>query len=132
MAKIIDTDMPIKMGNCIHVQNCDKACHDDFETYICIQVEEETGDEEYAILVTDEELSKTKRYVAKDTVNMIPGRIYTKFILGENFYCVKLNDKKGGTFVAAFPIRDWVVYFKRAISHPNTCTKKSLMTDLLD
>ena len=34
--------------------------------------------------------------------------------------------------VGVFDIGAWATYFRRAISHPMSCTKKSLITDLFD
>lgn len=136
MAEILDKDFPVHMGNCIHVVNCDKESNPKLvkepDVFICIQVEDETGKDEYPILMTQDEFDKLEKAVFPDMDNMIPGRIYSKFLLKTNFYCVKLKEDNGQVYVGVFDIGAWATYFRRAISHPMSCTKKSLITDLFD
>lgn len=136
MAEILDKDLPIHMGNCIHVVNCEKKSNLNLakepDVFICIQVEDETGKDEYPILMTQDEFDKLEKAVLPDMDSMIPGRIYHKFLINTNRYCVKLKEDNGQVYVGVFDIEAWATYFKRAISHPMSCTKKSFITDLFD
>ena len=56
---ILDSDMPVVLGNCIRVENVEKrngvAPLDDEGVFVCVQVENETGKDEYCILLTQAE-----------------------------------------------------------------------------
>ena len=136
MAEILDKDMSVVMGNCIHVVNCEKkddaryAAEDD--VLICIQVENESGREEYPILMTQDEFDKLEKGYLPDMDDMVMGRIYPKFITDKNFYCVKLKENTNDIYVGIFDIGDWSTYYRRAIDHPKSVTHKSMITDLFD
>ena len=136
MSKILDTNLPVVMGNCIHVVNVEKELNprltNEADVFICIQVENEEGKDEYCILLTQDEYDKLKKGTFPNMKDMIPGRIYHKFIVDNNFYCVKLKDPSGEVYVGVFDIGDWSKYFQRALSHPQSCTKKHIITDLFD
>ena len=136
MPKILDTNLPVVMGNCIHVLNVEKEQNprlkNEADVFVCIQVENENGKDEYCILLTQEEYDKLEKATFSDMKEMVAGRIYTKFINDNNYYCVKMKDSTGDVFVGVFDIGDWSDYFKRALSHPQSCTKKKILTDLFD
>ena len=136
MPEILDTNIPIVMGNCIHVANCEKkentSLAAEADVFICIQIENENGKDEYSILMTQEEFDNLKKGVFPDMDKMIFGRIYPKFITNKNFYCVKLKENNDNVFVGIFDIGDWAEFYKRAIEHPKSCTRKSMLTNLLD
>ena len=88
--------------------------------------------EKEEVYLTQDEYDKLKKGTFPDMKDMIPGRIYHKFIVDNNFYCVKLKDANGEIYVGVFDIGDWSKYFQRAINHPKSCTKKRILTDLFD
>ena len=135
---IVDANMPIVLGNCIRVKNVEQSeglVSGEPEVFVCVQVENETGKNEYAILLTEDEFEKVKaNAVMCDDENMIAGRIYTRFdkIESKNYYCVKMKDWTNRVFIAMFEIGDWSKCYMQAINHPKSCTRKSLLTDILD
>ena len=129
---IIDKSMKVALGNCIRVSNMEKKHRLEANVYVCIQVESEDGNEEYAILLTQGEFDKIMKTDTIDMKGMVSGRIYTKFLLFKNFYTVRLKSYDGTEFVGVFDIAEWKKYFERALKHPNSCTKKGFVTDLLD
>ena len=132
MSTLIEENLPVVMGNCIRVDNVDKLDDKEPDQFICIQVENETGKEEYPILLTEDEFKNIKRWLPNEMKTMIAGRIYIKFFVDANYYCVKLRIGKNKSFVGIFRISDWIKYFKRAAAHPKSCTKKNIITDILD
>ena len=137
MPDILDSNLPVVMGNCIHVGNIEKRTDpklkDEDDVLICIQVENEYGNEEYPILMTQDEFdNKLKKGSLVDIKIMKPGRIYPKFLWTTNYYCVKLRDNENNVFIGFFNIKDWAKYFQRALTHPKSCTKKTIFTDILD
>ena len=126
MPEIIDKGMPIVLGNCVRVRN------DEVDVLVCVQVESNDGKDEYCILLTEDELKKLPRMVADCGDVVVAGRIYVKFIGGKNYYCVKLKDWNGAEFVGAFDIGFWRKCFERAMDNPKSCTKKGIVTDILD
>ena len=133
---ILDNDMPVVLGNCIRVENVEKrngvAPSNDEDVFVCVQVENENGQDEYCILLTQDEFDRIPRVEGMDGSQMIAGRIYTKFIRDKNYYLVKMKGYDGIGFVGMFEIGFWADCFKRAIAHPMSCTKKGFITDILD
>jgi hypothetical protein len=129
---IIDKNMKVCLGNCIRVSNVEKKNRLESSVYVCIQVESEDGKSEYAILLTQGEYDKIIKADTFDMKDMVPGRIYAKFILSKNYYTVRLKGYDGVEFVGLFEIGDWRKYYERALKHPNSCTKKSFLADILD
>jgi hypothetical protein len=133
---ILDRDIPVVLGNCIRVENVEKsngvAPSNDEDVLVCMQVESENGKDEYCILFTLDEFDRIPRLEGMDERQMIAGRIYMKFIGYKNYYLVKMKGYDGIGFVGMFDIGFWADCFKRAITHPNSCTKKGFITDILD
>ncbi len=129
---IIDKNMKVVLGNCIRVSNVEKKHRLEANVYVCIQVESEDGKEEYPILLTQGEYDNIMKTDTVDMKGMISGRIYTKFMLFKNFYIIRLRGYDDSEFVAVFDIAAWKKYFERALKHPNSCTKKGIITDILD
>lgn len=128
MPEVIDKKMPIVLGSCVRVKNAEGNPG----VLVCIQVESNDGRDEYCILLTEDELRKLPRLIADFDDIVVAGRIYVKFINGSNYYCVKLKDWNGTEFIAAFDIGFWRKCFERAAANPDSCTKKGIITDLLD
>lgn len=131
MPYIYDEDMPIILGNCIRVLNADST-KEEHDSFVCIQVESEDGRTEYPILMTLLEYDKLEHVVNDDMKKMVAGRIYPAFIHGKNYYCVKLNGYDKEEYIGIFDIGDWAKYYRRAVEHPKSVTKKSLLTDIFD
>lgn len=133
---ILDRDISVTLGNCIRVKNVEKsngvASSDDEDVLVCMQVENENGKDEYCILFTLDEFDRIPRLEGMDESQMIAGRIYVKFIGHKNYYLVKMKGYDGIGFVGMFDIGFWADCFKRAITHPKSCTKKGFITDILD
>ena len=131
MTKILDENFPVVMGNCIHVLNEDDTDPKE-KVLICIQVENETGKVEYPIMLTQDEYGALTLISFEEPIDMVPGRIYPKYIDGANCYCVKLKDVSGSVFIGKFRIDQWRDYYNRALRHPKSITHKSIITDLFD
>ena len=133
---ILDSDIPVVLGNCIRVENVEKrngvAPVDDDDVLVCVQVENETGNDEYCILLTQDELDRIPRAEGMDESRMVAGRIYTRFIGDRNYYLVRMKGYDGIGFVGMFEIGFWADCFRRAITHPMSCTRKGFITDILD
>ena len=133
---IIDKNMPVALGNCIRVKNVEQSeglAHNEPDVFVCIQVENETGENEYCILLDEEKFAQVrKNAMFCDDGNMVAGRIYTRFVKFRNCYCVKLKDWTNQVFIALFDIGEWSRCYVNAIAHPKSCTRKSLLTDVLD
>lgn len=133
---ILDNDIPVVLGNCIRVENVEKsnlvAPVGDEDVLVCVQVENENGKDEYCILLTQDELDRIPRFEGMDERQMVAGRIYTRFIGDKNYYLVKMKGYDGVVFVGMFDIGFWADCFRRAVTHPKSCTKKSLITDIFD
>jgi len=129
---IIDKSMKVVLGNCIRVSNMEKKHRLEASVYVCIQVESEDGRDEYAILLTQGEYDKIIKADTVEMKGMVPGRIYHRHILGKNYYAVRLKGYDDLEFIGLFEIPDWKKFFERALKHPESCTKKGIITDLLD
>ena len=136
MARILDDSIPVAMGNCIRVYNEEKAhainLQHQEDIYVCIQVENAKGNEEYPILLTQDEFAALKIDTEKDGSGMKAGRIYPISMNKQNMYQVKLKDVSGKEFVVNIPIMQWKIFFDRAVRHPHSVTRKRFLTDLLD
>ena len=135
--KILDTDLPVKLGYCIHVVNCEKEEDpkghvDEPPVFICIQLETEDGNVEYPVLLTDEEYSKVEKGYSTDMNKLVAGRTYPTFRFRRNCYDIVIKDWTGETCIGFFKREEIVAYYKRALYHPKSVTKKSLITDLFD
>ena len=82
--------------------------------------------------MTQQELDALPKTDIDPKNTMKPGRVYNKHYNLSNMYCVRMTDSTGKEFVGAFTIDQWIAYFKRAVAHGNSCTKKNLITDLFD
>lgn len=136
---IIDKNMRVALGNCIRVRNVEKsegtAYYDEPDVFVCVQVENETGENEYCILLDEKEFEQAKKNgIPCGSLNMVAGRIYPKFnrANSKNYFCVKMKDWENEEFVAMFEIGDWSKFYTAAINHPKSCTCKSFLTDILD
>lgn len=129
---IIDKGRKVVLGNSIRVSNIEKKHRLEADVYICIQVESEDGKEEYPILLTPSEYIGLSKTDAIRKEGMVSGRVYTRFFKYKNFYVVRLTGYDDEDFVAVIDIADWKKFYERALKHPNSCTKKGMLTDLLD
>ena len=129
---IIDKSRKVVLGNSIRVSNMEKQHKLEADVYVCIQVESEDGKSEYPILLTPGEYERLPKTDAIKKEGMIAGRVYTKFFNYKNYYVVRLMGYDDTEFVAIVDIADWKKYYERALKHPNSCTKKGMLTDLLD
>ena len=133
---ILDSSMPVVLGNCIRVNNVEKQLgttnDGEDDLFICVQVESENGKDEYCILLTQREFDKLPRIEQAGMGDMVAGRIYRKFIEDTNYYLVLLRGYDGSQFVGKFEIGFWAKCFQRAIMHPKSCTRKGILTDMAD
>lgn len=128
---MIDGSAKVVLGNCIRVRNLDRKDGEP-DTLVCIQVESENGKDEYPILMTEDDFHEIGVVDDGDSDGMVAGRVYGRKFGRSMRYCVKLNDEELGCFVASFEKWKWMQHFQMAATHPNSCTRKSLITDILD
>lgn len=132
----IDRKVPVFLGNCIRVENVEKKLDggrlaSEPDRFVCIQVEEEDGYEEYCILLTELELDRLPR-VDASLGGAVQGRAYRRFIGGYNVFCIRLKDWNGGVFTCVFSALKWKECYERALLHPKSCTVKNRIVDFFD
>ena len=135
---VID-EVNVVLGQCIRVWNMerclDAAKHSrECNQYIAIQVEDYSGKEEYCILLThinhtDMESVQLPMSMLND---MVAGRLYPVVIAKKETYLVKVAHWDGRTRILRISKKQLQEATDRAISHPLSCTKKSMLTDMLD
>ena len=129
----------IVLGQCVRVQNVEKKKDPkkrrfEADDYIAIQVENYTGNLEYCILLTYIEHTDMESVELNKSMlnNMIAGRLYPVTIGRKETYLVKVNHWDGRTRVLRMSFGQLADADARAIKHPMSCTKKSILTDLFD
>ena len=91
-AKQLDENK-IKLGNVVRVANQEKKVHEN-EQYIAIQIQNEDGNDERCILLTETEFSDMQKITFEFAKNkMIAGRLYNAIIDKKQTFLVKINNK---------------------------------------
>jgi hypothetical protein len=135
---VID-DVKIVLGQCIRVKNVEKEQHPESykrycDEYIAIQVEDYSGDDEYCILLThiDHTDMESVQFPYSMLNNMVAGRIYPVTIANKKTNLIKVNHWDGRTRILRISNGQLDAAKKRAKNHPFSCTKKSVLTDMMD
>ena len=136
MAELID-DIKIVLGQCVRVHNTEKKQGKDragAATYVAMQVEDENGDNERCLLFTETEFTDMEFIRLPESIygGMKLGRLYPAEIAKHCCYLVKSRHWNGGIIVKRISITQLTKADNRAAKHPESCTKKSLLTDLMD
>ena len=129
----------IVLGQCIRVNNVEKQTNpikhrSDNNEYVAVQVEDYTGDIEYCILLTKKEYTKmeTVELMYELFNSMRSGRIYPVTIANKLSYLLKVTDWENNSKIFRISLKQLAIARHRAINHPSSCTKKSVLTDLFD
>lgn len=135
MAKKLDKNLPVALGNCIHVMNLEAGSPghaNEDPVLVCIQVEDKTGQREYPILLTQMEYESLRRVQPVDMDDRKFGRCYNQFIEDTNYFVIKLRDASGSVSCGLFEIGFFGKCYERAITHPKSVTRKNFIRDLMD
>ena len=129
----------IVLGQCVRVNNVEKKNNPkkrrfESDEYVAIQIEDYSGNDEHCILLTIIEHTDLETVeLNKSMLNgMVTGRLYPVTFGNKKTYLLKVNHWDGRTRVLRMSYSQLVSAEYRASKHPKTCTKKSLLTDLMD
>lgn len=129
-AKLIE-DEKIVMGKVIKVENQMKVATAN-DTYLSVQVEDESGDNERCLLFTEKEFDKVATVKADFMADtMKSGRIYNATIDGDTTYLVKVGRGDIEKIIRLSPTQLEIAE-NRSEKNPEDLTKKSLLTDMID
>jgi hypothetical protein len=138
MAELID-DMPIKLGQLIRVRNVERS--KDLKNhraesieYVSLQIEDEDSNNERCILFTHIEHTDMESVGLPEvlTEKMVYGRLYPCIIGKRSTFFCKVKHWDGRTRILRISKTQLTKMDKRAKAHPDSCTKKSLLTDMMD
>lgn len=105
-------------------------------TYFSIYIEDDTGDKEDTILLTDKEFFSLRRIQVSPTLkkDMVNGRLYNLIIGKRTVTFVKLYNEGQASEPYVVQIKSKLIEkaIKRGNNHPNTTPKKSWLQDALD
>lgn len=128
----------VKLGQCIRVVNVEKKAGNDrsgADTYVSIQVEDENGDNERCLLFTLAEFSDMEKIELHESLykGMIIGRTYPAKIATRPCYLARVRHyDTGRIMLLRISITQLTKADKRAARHPESVTKKSFLSDLMD
>lgn len=130
-AKQLDENK-IKLGNVVRVANQEKKIHEN-EQYIAIQIQNEDGNNERCILLTEIEFSDMQKITFEFAKNkMIAGRLYNAIIDKKQIFLVKINNGQGNEYIYRLSKTLLNTAQERAGRNPEDLTKKSWFIDLKD
>lgn len=135
---VIDKE-DVVLGQCIRVWNVErqkdikKHIHECAQ-YIAIQVEDYSGKKEYCILLTHINHTDMESVQLPMSMmnNMVDGRLYPVVIARKDTYLIKVAHWDGRTRILRISRKQLQEATDRAISHPMSCTKKTMLTDMFD
>ena len=130
-AKQLDENK-IKLGNVVRVANQEKKVHEN-EQYIAIQIQNEDGNDERCILLTETEFSDMQKITFEFAKNkMIAGRLYNAIIDKKQTFLVKINNGQGNEYIYRLSKTLLNIAQERAGRNPEDLTKKNWFDDLKD
>lgn len=130
-AKQLDENK-IKLGNVVRVANQEKKIHEN-EQYIAIQIQNEDGNDERCILLTEIEFSDMQKITFEFAKNkMIAGRLYSAIIDKKQIFLVKIDNGQGNEYIYRLPKTLLNTAQERAGRNPEDLTKKSWFFNLKD
>lgn len=128
-----------KMGELYRVVNKErqedlKKRYSEDSTYFSLFIEDETGDDEQTILLTDKEVDKLSRVRLPEVLvnDMVLGRCYTVVIGKRVSQFIRLKKEDGSEFVAQLSQRLVTKCLNRAKAHEQSVPKKTWLQDMMD
>ena len=128
----------IKLGQCIRVANVEKKAGNDragADIYVSVQVEDENSDNERCLLFTETEFADMEKIELHESLykGMVIGRMYPARIATRPCYLVRVRHyDTGRIMLLRISITQLTKADKRAAKHPESVTKMSFLSDLLD
>lgn len=134
MAKPQVDNLPVKLGQLIPVENVEQRSRAEFDRYIALHIEDLDGSNERCILFTPIEYTDMESVVLPEdiTKHIVQGRLYPCTLGNRDTNLVAVTHWDGETRVLRISATQLAKMDKRASSHPETCPKKSFITDMLD
>lgn len=128
-----------KMGELYRVVNKErtedlKNRYPEDSTYFSLFIEDESGDEEETILLTDVEVNKLSRVVLPElfTGRMVLGRCYTIMIGKRLSRLIRIKNERGDEYTVQVSDKVLAKGERRAAAHPKSLPKKSWLQDMTD
>jgi hypothetical protein len=139
MAKPLVDNVPVKLGQLIPVCNIEQAespkkLSTESDRYIALHIEDYTGDNERCVLFTLIEHSDMEAVVLPEDIlkSMVKGRLYPCTLGHRDTNLVSVTHWDGRARVLRISATQLAKAERRASKHPETCPKKSFLTDLMD
>ena len=131
MAELLE-DKKVKLGVVIKVKNSEEGATQN-KVYHAIQVEDQNGDNECCMLLTEKEYNKLSCINPPEKLlkEFTPGRIYPITQGKRHSNWIRLIDDNL-EFLAQMSDKLIIHAISRGDKHPDSITKKSFMEDLLD
>ena len=128
-----------KMGELYRVVNREreeelKKRYAEDSTYYSLFIEDESGDEEATILLTDKEVNKLSRVVLPElfTCRMVLGRCYTIMIGKRVTQLLRIKNELGDEYTVQITERILNKGLSRAKAHEKSLPKKGWLQDIMD
>ena len=133
MAKPLVDNLPVKLGQLIPVENVEHR-RAEFDRYIALHIEDLDSSNERCILFTPLEHTDMESVILPEdiTKHMVQGRLYPCTLGNRKTNLVAVTHWDGRSRVLRISATQLAKMDKRASSHPETCPKKSFITDMLD
>ena len=134
MANPLVDNLPVKLGQLIPVYNMDRRTKSEFDHYIALHIEDIDGSNERCVLFTSLEHTDMESVKLPEdiTKNMIQGRLYPCTLGARSTNLVATTHWDGRVRILRISPSQLARLDKRASKHPETCPKKSFITDMLD
>lgn len=124
------TNAAVKMGAILPVKNLKKKHPTEADDYVCVHVEDVTGKNEYALLLTRNE------YIALPCaaigIKLKPGRLYPLQLGWVDRFIATFIDTDGVECTVTIGVKALESFKARALKNPEDVPKKSMLTNLLD
>ena len=134
MAKPLVDNLPVKLGQLIPVENIEQRSRAEFTSYVALHIEDLDSSNERCILFTPLEHTDMESVILPEdiTKHMVQGRLYPCTLGNRATNLVAVTHWDGRSRVLRISATQLAKMDKRASSHPETCPKKSFITDMLD
>lgn len=128
-----------KMGELYRVVNKEreenlKKRYAEDSTYFSLFIEDESGNGEETLLLTDKEVSKLSRVALPEIMysHMVLGRCYTVMIGKRVSQLMRIKDEAGEEHTVQLSQRLILKCIKRAKAHEKSTPKKTWLQDMMD
>ena len=134
MAKPLEDNLPVKLGQLIPVENVEQRSRAEFDRYIALHIENLDGSNERCILFAPLEYTDMESVVLPEdiTKHMVKGRLYPCTLGNRDTNLVSATHWDGRARVLRMSATQLAKAERRASKHPESLPKKSFITDLLD